>query len=58
MYFVWNLHDCFFRALAARYWALVPCRGGDGGRRRGEITEMTEWRYQEATRDYNQMGFG
>lgn len=27
MYFVWNLHDCFFRALAARYWAFVPCRG-------------------------------
>lgn len=30
MYLVWNLHDCFFRALAARYWALVPC-GGEGG---------------------------
>lgn len=27
MYLVWNLQDCFFRALAARYWALVPCRG-------------------------------
>lgn len=26
MYFVWNLQDCFFRALAARYWAFVPCR--------------------------------
>ena len=24
MYLVWNLHDCFFRALADRYWALVP----------------------------------
>ena len=26
MYFVWNLHDCFFSALAARYWALVPSK--------------------------------
>lgn len=25
MYLVWNRHDCFFKALAARYWALVPC---------------------------------
>lgn len=24
MYLVWNRHDCFFRALAARYCALVP----------------------------------
>lgn len=24
IYLVWNLHDCFFRALADRYWALVP----------------------------------
>ena len=24
IYLVWNLHDCFFSALAARYWALVP----------------------------------
>ena len=24
MYLVWNLQLCFLRALAARYWALVP----------------------------------
>ena len=24
MYLVWNLQLCFFKALAARYWALVP----------------------------------
>lgn len=24
MYLVWNRHDCFFRALAAKYCALVP----------------------------------
>lgn len=24
MYLVWNRHDCFFRALAARYCAFVP----------------------------------
>ena len=24
MYFVWNLQDCFFRAFAAKYCALVP----------------------------------
>lgn len=30
MYLVWNLQDCFFRALAARYWAFVPC-GGEAG---------------------------
>ena len=41
MYLVWNRQDCFFRALAARYWAFVPCgaeagaqglRLGQGGR--------------------------
>lgn len=26
MYFVWNLQDCFFKALAAKYWAFVPCQ--------------------------------
>lgn len=35
MYLVWNRHDCFFRALAARYCALVPWerkgRAGDQG---------------------------
>lgn len=32
MYLVWNRHDCFFRALAARYCALVPWgrKGGAG----------------------------
>ena len=30
MYLVWNRHDCFFRALAARYCALVPWGGKDG----------------------------
>lgn len=28
IYLVWNRHDCFFRALAARYCALVPWGGG------------------------------
>lgn len=27
MYLVWNRHDCFFRALAARYCAFVPWGG-------------------------------
>lgn len=32
MYLVWNRHDCFFRALAARYCAFVPWgRKGAGG---------------------------
>lgn len=35
MYLVWNRHDCFFRALAARYCAFVPwgrkCGAGDQG---------------------------
>lgn len=31
MYLVWKRHDCFFRALAARYCALVPCRVASGG---------------------------
>lgn len=26
MYLVWNLQDCFFKAFAAKYWALVPCK--------------------------------
>lgn len=29
MYLVWKRHDCFFRALAARYCALVPWGGGE-----------------------------
>ena len=36
MYLVWNRHDCFFRALAARYCAFVPWgRKGDPGIRGG-----------------------
>lgn len=30
MYLVWNRHDCFFKALAARYCAFVPW-GRKGG---------------------------
>lgn len=29
MYFVWNRHDCFFNAFAAKYWAFVPYESKD-----------------------------
>lgn len=31
MYLVWNRHDCFFSALAARYCAFVPWGGRGSG---------------------------
>lgn len=38
MYLVWNRHDCFFRALAARYCAFVPWRRKGGTRGQGAPT--------------------
>ena len=37
MYLVWNRHDCFFRALAARYCALVPWERKNGAGDQGAL---------------------